>query len=73
MHNISEEYGQKEEEKKDADKSSQNSPVDETEQKLLSGIPIDPSTVKIEDIKRYEGLMKGKAVSAISNASSLRG
>jgi hypothetical protein len=44
-----------------------------SEQKLLGGSPIDPATVKIEDIKRYEALMKGRAVSAVSNASSMRG
>jgi hypothetical protein len=35
--------------------------------------PIDPEKVTIQDIKRYEALMKGKAVSAISNAQRPRG
>lgn len=40
---------------------------------LISSSPINPDNVKIEDIKKYEALMKGKAVSAISNAQTLRG
>ena len=35
---------------------------------LISSSPINPDNVKIEDIKKYEALMKGKAVAAISNA-----
>jgi len=40
---------------------------------LISSSPINPDNVKIEDIKKYEALMKGKAVAAISNAQTLRG
>jgi len=40
---------------------------------LLMNSPVDPDTVTIQDIKRYEALMKGKAVSAISNAQTPRG
>jgi len=46
---------------------------DTEEAQIPSKAAIDPATVSIEDIKRYEALMKGKAVSAISNAQTLRG
>lgn len=58
---------------KSVDEGQTRLTAETSEQQLLSGSPIDPATVKIEDIKRYEALMKGRAVSAISNASSLRG
>ena len=45
----------------------------EGEQPPLDGTQIDPDKVKLQDIKKYEALMKGRAVSAISNASQLRG
>jgi hypothetical protein len=35
--------------------------------------PINPDTVTIQDLQRYEALMKGKAVSAASNAHAPRG
>jgi hypothetical protein len=34
---------------------------------------IDPDQVTVEDIKRFEALMKGKAVAAVSNATAPRG
>jgi len=34
---------------------------------------IDPDQVTVDDIKRFEALMKGKAVCAISNANSVGG
>lgn len=46
---------------------------DTEEAQIPTKAAIDPATVSIEDIKRYEALMKGKAVSAISNAQTLRG
>jgi hypothetical protein len=41
---------------------------DKEEAQIPTRAAIDPEKVSIEDIKRYEALMKGKAVSAISNA-----
>jgi hypothetical protein len=35
--------------------------------------PLSPDSVTIDDIKRYEALMKGKAVGAVSNAQAPRG
>ena len=35
--------------------------------------PINPDTVTIQDLQRYEALMKGKAVSAASKAHAPRG
>lgn len=40
---------------------------------LLTGPSIDPDKVSISDIRRYEALMKGKAVAATSNAQAPRG
>ena len=47
--------------------------MENEEVNLLMNSPIDPDKVTIQDIKRYEALMKGKAVSAISNAQTPRG
>jgi hypothetical protein len=46
---------------------------DKEEAQIPTRAAIDPEKVSIEDIKRYEALMKGKAVSAISNAQTLQG
>ena len=55
-------------------KPEKDSPQKENEEvSLLMNSPIDPDKVTIQDIKRYEALMKGKAVSAISNAQTPRG
>jgi len=40
---------------------------------LLTGPSMDPDKVSISDIRRYEALMKGRAVAARSNAQAPRG
>jgi len=53
---------------------SQESSLKEKEEQPGETRPsVDPEQVTVEDIKRYEALMKGKAVSAASNAHALRG
>ena len=34
---------------------------------------VNPNKITVEDIKKYEALMKGKAVSAVSNAHAPSG
>lgn len=38
-----------------------------------AGSSIDPDKLTVEDIKKYEALMEGKAVAAVSNATAPRG
>lgn len=54
-------------------KSVAGSEKDQEEVRLPASTAIDPNTVSIQDIKRYEALMKGKAVCAHSNAQTPRG
>lgn len=48
-------------------------PKEKEESKLTEGSAIEPEKVTVQDIKEYEDLMKGKAVSARSNAHAPRG
>lgn len=53
---------------------SQSSSLKENEgTSVQTSTSVEPDKVTVQDIKRYEALMKGKAVSAVSNAHAPRG
>ena len=53
---------------------SQSSSLQEREDSpAQTSASVQPENITVQDIKRYEALMKGKAVSAVSNAHAPRG